>query len=191
MRIVIVVVASALLAVAVGVGSAWATLQIVTARDWVAVGPWRTNLAIGGPQADPYTRATVALRGLFALSQAEAVYYEAGHDDEGRPLESRCTYHLKGADLPARWWSITLYGQDGYLVPNAQQRYAVSQTDVVREADGTFDVVLSNTAAAGNWLPTGTESRFSLTARLYQPSSTVLAKPAAVALPRISRQACP
>lgn len=191
MRRVVASVASVLLAVALGVGSAWVALQAVTATKWVTAGPWRTNLAIGSAQADPYTRATVALHGLFALSQAESVYYEASHDDDAQPLESRCTYRLEGEDLPARWWSITVYGQDGYLVPDAQHRYSVTQTSVARAADRAFTVVLSNTPVPGNWLPTGTERRFTLTARLYQPSPTVLANPSAVPLPRIRRQACP
>ena len=104
----------------------------------VASGPWHTNLLIGSAESDPVLRAQVALHGLFALNRGETIYYTAMRDGAGAALDGRCVYALEGRDPPARWWSITAYGADDFLIPNAQGRYAISKTRAPRRADGSF-----------------------------------------------------
>lgn len=182
-----------LVAVTLGAGSAlWATWRGLEGGV-VSVGPWRTDPATGATNADPYTRASVALTGLLALNASETVYYTAATDSDGKALTVDCTYRLTGHDLPARWWSITAYGADNYLIPNPQERYSVARSSVIRDADGGFTVSIGPDVASGNWIPTGVpagKTQFTLTIRLYNPAPEVVKKPALSVLPRIVQESC-
>jgi hypothetical protein len=94
-----------------------------------------------------------------------------------------------GPPPPARWWSVTAYGADDFLIPNASDRYSVSMNSVTRRADGTFGITLSQKQAEGDWIPVAAE-RFDLTIRLYNPQADVVAEPGRVALPTIKKVAC-
>jgi hypothetical protein len=75
------------------------------------------------------------------------------------------------------FWSITVYGQDGFLVANPINRYdAGSQTGLVTNPDGSLDVFLQNTqsqTSASNWLPIPT-TPFTLTLRIFWPGQSVI-----------------
>lgn len=83
-----------------------------------------------------------------------------------------------------------MYGADNYLVANSAGIYSrhVGNLDVA--PDGSYVVPVSAQARPGNWLPAPAQGRFSITARLYNPEPSVLAAPAAVALPAIERGTC-
>lgn len=153
-------------------------------------GPWRTNLAIGSAQAGLDTRALVALHGLFALNRHEAIYYTARDDSDGRRLDGTCRYEITGHALDARWWSITAYGSDDYLIPNPANRYSISSPALAVSPQGEFTAQVSRTGSGNNWLPVG-DRTFSLTLRLYNPGLTFIADAAHAALPDIERIACP
>ena len=103
--------------------------------DSVADGPWKTSLVAGSPQSDPYTRARVALHGLLALNRKETIYYTATEDSDGAKLDGNCRYEVRGRDPNTRWWSITAYGADDYLIPNPGNLYSVS-ADIGPAAEG-------------------------------------------------------
>jgi hypothetical protein len=183
-----------LFALAAGAGSAWWAVQRGARLGAVDNGPWTTNALTGSPAAGAYLRAAVAVAGLLALGQSEAIYYTAFSDSSGKPLRADCVYAVEGVDPPARWWSITAYGGDHFLVPNPQKRYAVAKTDVRRAADGSFVIAVGGPPVDGNWLATGdpaAASPFSLTLRLYNPSTAVAKHLGDVSLPRIRRTRCP
>lgn len=182
-----------LVALALGVGSAiWVTQRGINVSI-VRVGPWQSELASGSEKADPYTRAVVALNGLFALTPAQSLYFTATMDSGGKPLMVNCTYKLTGRDLPARWWSVTAYGPDNYLIPNSQERYSVAKTGLLREADGSFNISVSPDAGAGNWIPTGMPAdsqTFILMIRLYNPEEALVKNPQDATLPAITLESC-
>jgi hypothetical protein len=155
----------------------------------VTDGPWKTNLTTGSAQTNPYHRASVAVHGLFALNQSEAIYYTANIDGEGRALDGRCRYEISGRDPDARWWSITAYGRDDYLIPNPSHRYSVSKTAIARDAGGAFAVQVGGDTGGENWIPVGSEE-FSLALRLYNPGPGVLVDPAHAVLPALKRVSC-
>lgn len=179
-----------LLAVVLGLGSLALTLRGGLGADAIAVGPWHTNLLIGGADADAYTRARVALYGLLALDKKETIYFTAGMDDAGEPLSGSCTYVLKGHDLAARWWSVTAYGPDSYLMANAEKTYSFSKPSVKREPDGSYVVRVSPRPQQGNWVPVVAGQSFDLTARFYNPDPQAVADPESVALPSITKESC-
>lgn len=180
-------------ALALGLGSAWLAVRLGLSGGQVANGPWRTSLVTGSPDADLYTRARVAVGGLLALAPEETLYWNADVDDEGARLDARCDYRVEGGELPARWWSLTAYGADHFLIPNDAGRYSFSQTTLAREPGGPWVLRVSTAPQAGNWLPSGRAGAagpFALTLRLYNPEPALREHPARAALPRIAREAC-
>ena len=179
------------LAVGIGLGLAakWATVIRGTVGDSVSDGPWRTSLYAGSREGGPYQRARIAVHGLLALSREETIYYTATNDSDGNALDGHCVYQIEGRDPLTRWWSITAFGADDFLMPNTTDRYSVSMNSVARRPDGTFAVTLSKAQVEGNWIPV-TGERFSITIRLYNPQTAVVADPAHVALPIIKKAIC-
>jgi hypothetical protein len=177
-------------AVVLGLGSAYLAVQgALPADSRVKNGPWQTNLAAGGTDADMYTRTAVAIGGLLALAKEETIYYNAATDSAGERFDPKCAYRVEGTDPDARWWSITAYGSDHFLIDHPAKRYAVSKTRVVRNAGGTFVVRVSTTEEAQNWIAASPDG-FQLTLRLYNPGPSVISDPAGVPLPIITKEAC-
>ena len=179
-----------LAALVLGVGSAWWLINHPPDIGAVKNGAWRTNASIGSPEANMVVRAMVARIGLFALNKTETIYYTAFTDDQGEPLRSECDYRIEGNDIGARWWSITVYGRDHFLIPNDQDRYAYNMANVGRDQDGKYKIHLSGTPKPGNWLPTGKGGRFSVSLRVYNPDPKVYENMDTVELPRIVKEAC-
>ncbi|HTW34603.1 MAG TPA: DUF1214 domain-containing protein [Rhizomicrobium sp.] len=187
------IVGTAIAGVALGLAATWFVTSRGDMGDGVADGPWRTSLVAGSLQSDPYTRARVALHGLLALNRNETIYYTATEDGSGRRLDGKCRYQISGRDPNTRWWSVTAYGGDDYLIPNAKNLYSVSATSVIRKKDGSFVVDVGGGArprADASWIPAG-EGTFSLTLRLYNPGPDVAIDPEHAALPEIHRVWCP
>jgi hypothetical protein len=106
-------------------------------------------------------------------------------------LRESCSYRLSGEDLPARWWSETLYDAEGFLARNAQDAHSIDATSVVRSVDGAYEALLATgRGQEQNFLATEGAGRFSLTLRLYNPEPVVTSTPEALVLPRISRISC-
>lgn len=184
-RIVAVIVVGTLL----GLFATWFAVVHRGMPGEISNGPWRTSLAIGNPQSDPYTRASVALHGLFALNRSETIYFTAMQDSGGRPLDGHCRYEVAGRDPSARWWSITAYGDDDFLIPNPANRFSVSKDSVLHRANGTFSIQVSTGQGGANWIPVATRP-FSLTLRLYNPGPDVALDPGEAALPTINKGTC-
>lgn len=174
------------LASLLAIGSAWVLVLHGPSAGAVAIGPWRMSAVAGSVDADMYTRARIAITGLFALNPSETIYFEASTDDAGQPLRAVCAYHVEGPALPARWWSVTAYGNDLFLIPNPINRFSFNMGNV-GTADGRFAIVAAPTEQPGNWLPTGVGG-FRLIIRLYNPQPTAVANPRSVALPSIRAQ---
>jgi hypothetical protein len=177
-----------LVGLAVGLLSVgWAIEKVVDAQS-ERIGPWRTNPNIGSEDADPYTKAYVALHGLLALNRTEAIYFTAVQDSSGELLSGRCSYVVKGSAIDTRWWTITAYGSDDYLIANAQGRYSISVHDVGEE-DFSF-MVAKHAPSSGGFLPHGGVKRFSLTLRAYNPSPALMNQLDTIELPTITKGAC-
>jgi len=168
-------------------GRLWGALQLSMTN--VAVGAWVANPETGSIDADPYTRLRVAITGLLALNSSETVYYEAMTDEEGERLSGLCTYRLEGADPAARWWSVTVYGADNFLLPGSNGVFSVTRNNVVRDAHGSFTITLAKDATGPNAIPTG-DGAFNLTLRLYNPDPGIAADLTTARLPRIIKTGC-
>ena len=172
------------------IGSAWLLVLHGPSAGGVAVGPWRMSSVAGSVDADIYTRARVAITGLFALNPGETIYFEASTDDAGRKLRADCTYRIDGSALPARWWSVTAYADDMFLIRNPSKRFSFNMGNVGL-ADGQFRIIAAAAPQPGNWLPTGTGG-FRLMVRLYNPDSSAVTQPKQIVLPSIHAEGtCP
>lgn len=187
LRILAVVV----LGIALGIGSALGAIAYVGHNGAVAVGPWRTPIDAGGPGRGAYLRAAAALGATLALSRQEAMYFLATTDSGGDALRGDCTYRVHGAALPARWWSITLYGADHALIATPEGRSAVASVNAAPQLDGGFSLTVSPRHHDGDWLDTANTPGLVLLARLYQPEKAAAAAPHSIALPAIERTGCP
>lgn len=179
--------AVAIAALALGLGSAWWTVHSPRFLARVSVGAWDTSLLAGSTTADIHTRARVALQGLLALDRSETIYFIAERDDAGRPLRAACDYAIEGSAPPARWWSITAYGADYYLIPNPANRYSFNMRTAAPDSSGRFRLIAAREPKPGNWLPTtGAANRFVLNLRLYNPDPALAARPETLTPPRIT-----
>jgi hypothetical protein len=133
---------------------------------------------IGNYGTDYAFRALIAVVGLGANTPNEAIYPSGIADAAGALYNGAHAYRLTfppGQLPPARYfWSLTMYDSDGYLVPNAINRYSVgpSHPPLVRRADGSIVIAIQPTPPAEtdvNWLPSPSGG-FRLSLRLYGPS---------------------
>lgn len=177
-----------LVGLALGLGATWLAVDVFIPGA-VNNGAWTTNLSIGSPESNPYTRAAVALHGLFALNPSETVYYVAMKDERGEVLNGACSYEIVGRDPPARWWSITAYGPDEYLIANPTNRYSIDRSNVWRGRDGRMAIAVGTAPQPSNWIPV-TGGKFTLVMRLFNPDSVVTRSPDRAPLPRVERVGC-
>ena len=179
-----------LAAVVTGVLSAKPVMTYMVDRLAIRNGPWRTSAGVGSADANLYERAAVAVAGLYGLAKEEMIYYTAFTDSDGQDLEGRCDYTLRGRPFPARWWSLTMYGADHYLVGNSANIYSRHANNLEFEPDRNYLMQVSAQAKPHNWLPAPADGEFSITLRLYNPQAAILENLGTAELPSIQREAC-
>jgi hypothetical protein len=159
----------------------------------VDVDGWQSDWTIGSVAANPWTRARVARHGLLALTRKEAVYFTKATDEGGRPLTEACTYRVSGAEMPALWWSLTLYDGTSYLPRNTDNAlsYDLTKATAAGDADAWSFTISQTAPAEGAWVSSKAAGAFDLTLRLYKPSPDLIENPNATLIaPRIERISC-
>lgn len=177
-----------LLAGILGLGSAYAALGGRFPFEAVHVGPWTAWPRTGSQSIDPYARAILA-RGIhLPLGVGEGLALEATSDDEGRALDGRCRYSLRGTVPPARGWTLNV---EAGRRAAADERTGLADGEIIREENGRLAITLSASAAGGNWLPLPAGGRFSLVLRLYDtPVSATARELGRDMVPAITRLGC-
>ena len=80
----------------------------------------------------------------------------------------------------------------GHLVANSLQRYGFTSQELVRGADGGFEIRIASRSRSGNWLPTGGIERYALMLRLYDTPVGVATRTQRDApMPSIATAGCP
>jgi hypothetical protein len=181
-----------LVAAAVGLGGTYLALTRGAAFGPLSIGAWTAWPKTGTADADPYARASIARVGLLPTAVGDGVSFAAQADDNGRPLDGRCDVTISGITPTARFWTLTLYNLDGELVANSVNRFGFTSQEIVRRADGSFEIVAAPRASAGNWLPTGGVERYTLLLRLYDTAVGVSTKAGReVPMPSVTVGGCP
>lgn len=151
----------------------WATRAALTGALPIAVdslGQWRLEARAGAADADPYTRARIERSGEIALALGEGLRLTTRVDSQGRALDSSCVYKLGPQAPTARYWTLEAIDGAGYPLENADGRYVLRSTELLRKPDGGFTIWISQSPHSGNWLPVAPLVRFGLVMRLYDPA---------------------
>ncbi len=192
MRLLIGTLFALAVAAVVGLGATYFALTRGAAFGALTIGSWTARPKTGTTDADPYARATIARTGQLPLALGDGVSFTAQTDDNGRLLDGRCDVVLSGVTPAARFWTLTLYNAEGGLVANSVERYGFSSQEIVRHADGSFDIVVAPRANAGNWLPTGGIEHYALVLRFYDTAVGVSTKAGReLPMPAIISRSCP
>lgn len=189
MRLLLKFLAAFVIAVLIGLGSLYYMTFVMRAPQTVTNGIWHTNPDLGTAANDPYSRFQLAVTSILGLNKSETIYYQAGVDQNGKPLSSACDYVLRGSAPEARWWSITAYGPDDLLINTQGARYSASAASVLKNPDGTIEIALTPDGSGPNGIATGA-GKFVLVLRLYQPGASVRSAPESVPLFTIETGNC-
>jgi hypothetical protein len=180
------------LAAVVGLGLTYYTLTRGAAFGGLSIESWTAWPKSGTVDADPYERASIARSGRLPTAMGDGVSFILTSDDDGKSLDGRCEVVVSGITPAARFWTVTLYNRDGGLVANSTNRYGFTSQEVVRHADGSFEIVVAPRANSGNWLPTGGVERYELVLRLYDTAVGVSTKAGReVPMPDVTTRTCP
>ena len=192
MRLLLVTVLALGLATVVGVGTTWMTATKGTDLGTLTIGSWTARPKTGTADIDPYSRATIVRNGELPIGTGDGVAFTTATDDKKKPLDGRCDVVLSGVTPPARFWTLTLYDGKGHLVANSLQRYGFTSQEIVRAADGSFEIHVASRSRAGNWLPTGGIERYALMLRLYDtPVGVATRSQREAPMPAIATVGCP
>ncbi|KMO43672.1 hypothetical protein VQ03_07300 [Methylobacterium tarhaniae] len=173
----------------------------------VVLNAWTAWPKIGSRDADPYVRAIHARTGEIPLALGEGLLLTALTDDAGRRLDPSCRYRVAGATPPARAWTLSVErrGHAKHTAKDAASpapqagsappppRTGFTSTEVLRDRDGRFSVIVSPAVRPGNWLPMPEgDGSIRLVLRLYDTpvaaSTGVLEREG---VPSITREDCP
>lgn len=155
------------LAAAIGLGTTWFTLSRGATFGALTIGSWTARPKAGTAEIDPYSRAEVERTGALPMGLGDGVTFTATADDSGRLFDGRCDLTIVGTTPQARFFTVTLYDSLGRLVPNTLNRNGFTSQELIRNADGSFQISVGPRARPGNWLPTGGIERYVLMLRLY------------------------
>ena len=143
----------------------------------------RNNLGQFGD--DFIFRAVVAVTGLGALPQSEAMYLRPEGDNGKSVFSGDGLYRLSLTDpLPVDgFWSLTMYEAtaDGqfFLTPNPINRYAIGDrtAGLKRGPGGEIDLWIGRADPGGertsNWLPAPDKGEFTCSMRAYLPRAAL------------------
>jgi len=138
--------------------------------------------------ADLLTIAQVAVYGPYALTKKEVIYVSTSTDSEGNALDPKADYIISGKKLNAKYWSITAYDENGFLIKNPIDKYSYNLETVKYEADSTsYKINLSGSEKKENWLPTKDAQKITLVIRLYLPSDELRNNLTVETLPTIQK----
>src|SRR5262249_57613642 len=98
---------------------------------------------------------------------------------------------VRGTPQQARFWTIPAYDAEGRLVANSAQRQGFTSQEIIRNADGSFEILVGPRARPGNWLPTGGVEKYLLMLRLYDTPIGMGSRTGSEApMPLITKRAC-
>ena len=186
----ILVVYALLLALALGLGTAYRAINGNPPFGSLRLGPWQSWPKLGSPEADPYMRAILAHRGDVPLATGEGLGFLAGQDSDGRPLDSVCTYTIGTTAPVARLWTVTLYDGDGRLPATELGRRSFTSAEVLRDSQDRFTIALSRSLQPGNWLQLPANGPFTISLRLYDPPGAAATNLEESDFPAIQRLGC-
>jgi len=157
---------------------------------------WTILPSPGDPDRSIYTRAAVAAAGTFASKKPEQAYYQTEIDIEDQPLNGNCLYRLSGEDIESRWWSVTAYANDGFLIENTEKLYSYNSETINYNANGGFEIYFLgdndfiSDVSNENWLRVNQDENFNVSLRIYYPGEEFFSNLKRVNLPIVEKVKC-
>jgi hypothetical protein len=189
-RSILLLLLGVALSLSLGLWTAWLAVRSPAPIDVIAIGPWQAWPNAGTVDVDPYSRARLARSGEVPLGSGEGLTLLAQTDDAGAPLTARCVYRIGGQTPPARLWTMALETLEGEAMRNTHGLSAIASDALLRDPDGTFEVVLASTPRPGNWVSTAKTGRFRIAVRLYDTTARLVTALTTLAMPSITRERC-
>ncbi len=150
-------------------------------RDLMLNGWGYQEPGVGAAGSTDLLRSAIALGGLAALPEAEAMYFQATTDGAGIDLNgaNKYVWRVPPGGVPAdAFWSLTMYQvePDGrfFFTQNPINRFSVGDRTegLVKNADGSIDILIQRDPPTGplaaNWLP-APAGAIRLSLRAYLP----------------------
>jgi hypothetical protein len=191
-RLIFLTLLALAIAAGVGLGLTWTTATRGVELGTLTIGSWTARPRSGSNEIDPYARASIARSGELPIGTGDGITFTATTDDSKKPLDGRCDVMISGVTPPARFWTLTLYDTKGRLVANTLNRYGFTSQEVVRSADGAFEIRIAARSRAGNWLPTSAVDRYVLMLRLYDtPVGVATRSQKDAPMPAVATLGCP
>ena len=192
MRLIFLTLLGLAIAAGVGLGLTWTTATRGVELGTLTIGSWTARPRSGSNEIDPYARASIARSGELPIGTGDGITFTATRDDSNKLLDGRCDVVISGVTPPARFWTLTLYDTKGRLVANTLERYGFTSQEVVRSADGAFEIRIAARSRAGNWLPTSAIDSYVLALRLYDtPVGVATRSQKDAPMPAIATMGCP
>jgi hypothetical protein len=145
------------------------------------VNGWMFTTKTGIYGTDYLQRALITAIGLGANRPQDAIYPTGEKDGSGNEFDAaskKYVVHFDKGQMPPvdGFWSITMYDDKYFFVPNPLNRYNLSQRNkFITNADGSVDLYLQadspGKAKEANWLP-APKAKFIPMLRLYWPKET-------------------
>ncbi len=141
------------------------------------VNGWEIFLKTGLYGTNYADRAFITMIGVGANRPEDTVYPTSKADADGMPYSGSNKYvvHFERGQLPQvnGFWSMTMYDERFFFVPNPLNRYTLSQRNKFElNEDGSLDLYIQHespgTSKEANWLP-APKGEFFLMFRLYWP----------------------
>lgn len=136
---------------------------------------------VGNFGTDFLTRGMACFLGPGWNRPSDAIYPLTLKDADGKKYDGakhNYVMRFEKGQLPPvdGFWSVTLYDKSMFFVPNAIDRYTLSQRDkLIENADGSIDIHIQaespGAAKEANWLP-APKGEFVMCLRMYGPAES-------------------
>ncbi|MXV53214.1 DUF1254 domain-containing protein [Pedobacter sp. HMF7647] len=142
---------------------------------------WSTGNNTAAFGTDYFTRTAMAKSNILVNVGVETKYFYQDLDSAGARLNGGNRYAVtfaKGQTPPVNgFWSLTLYDEFHFFVPNTIKRYSLGTKNktLIYNSDGSLTIYVQASAPANrdNWLP-APKGNFSLYLRAYWPKDVVV-----------------
>ena len=191
MRFTLLVMIAVTIALYLGGWSARWAVDHSSEIGTVVVGQWQATPFAGAPDADPYSKARLAVLGNLTLGIGEGIQFRSSADEAGRALRRECSYVIAGTTPPARIFTLAAYQPEGQLIrPSAGRPGWLTSNNLMRDDDNAFKIAVGPKATAGNWLATSGSGPMTLMLALYDTPASAASGASSLALPSITREGC-
>jgi hypothetical protein len=190
-RVPLIVATALIIAFAGGILSALSMLNASVGFGAIEVAGWRAFPAAQTAAADPYAKAHRAKGGRLLYGSAEGLQFTAARDAQGLTLTGTCSYRMSGRTPATRLWTLYAADADGNpLNAGVELPTAKNSQTVLRRRDGSFDIVISRTAKAGNWLAIPDAGAFQLVLTLLDTPAAASTGLSGLSMPVIEQIGC-